>query len=403
MSAYTKGCIKLAKTLATIGEKQVSGKLLLEGGTQEWQLYFLSGQLLYARGSWHPARRWYRAIAKHWPDFQLKVKLLEDEGLWEYKLLHKGVEEDCLSLTQAKAILRAIAYEVFFAIIREFNFTRTWHFLKPPNSPIAQNLLLSNSEIQQVLTSANQLSKQWKEMGFSHLNPDLAPIIKESVNLSNHLKSDSFWLENKILNGDNTIWDVALERKQPLSITTRSLNYFEKQGLIAFKKVQDLPSPMAKKKLVSAALTPSGQTIACIDDSPLVGDFLEQILKPLGYKILKIQDPFQGLPELEKHKPALIFLDLVMPKVNGYNVCYFLRKTTMFQETPIVFLTMQDTIVDRTRAKLTGANDFLSKSSPPEKVVQVVEKYVNSTSVANKSPNLLEEQTISFNPFPISN
>lgn len=403
MSAYTKGCIKLAKTLATIGEKRVSGKLLLEGGTQEWQLYFLSGQLLYPCGSLHPARRWYRAIARHWPDFQLKVKLLEDEGLWEYKLLHKGIEEDRLSLTQAKAILKGIAYEVFFTIIREFNFTRTWHFLKPPNSQIVQNLLLSNSEIQQVLLSANQLSTQWKEMGFSHLDPDLAPIIKESVNLSNHLKTDSFWLENKILNGDNTIWDLALERKQPLSITTRSLDYFEKQGFIAFKKVQDLPSPMANKKLVSAAVTSNKPTIACIDDSPLVGDFLEQILKPLGYKILKIQDPFQGLPELEKHKPALIFLDLVMPKVNGYNVCYFLRKTTMFQDTPIVFLTMQDTLVDRTRAKLTGANDFLSKSSPPEKVVQVVEKYINGRGFTKKTPNLLEEQTISFNPFPISN
>jgi len=403
MSAYTKGCIKLAKTLATIGEKQVSGKLLLEGGTQEWQLYFLSGQLLYARGSLHPARRWYRAIARHWPDFQLKVKLLEDEGLWEYKLLHKGIEEDRLSLPQAKAILKAIAYEVFFAIIREFNFTRTWHFFKSPNSKIAQNLLLSNSEVHQVLTSANQLFKQWKEMDFSQINPDLAPIIKESVSLSHHLKSDSFWLEKKILNGDNTIWDLALERKQPLSITTRSLNYFEKQGFIAFKNVPDWPSPMAKKKLVSAAVTSNEQTIACIDDSPLVGDFLEKILKPLGYKILKIQDPFQGLPKLEKHKPALIFLDLVMPKVNGYNVCYFLRKTTMFKDTPIVFLTTQDTIVDRTRASLTGANDFLSKSSPPEKVVQVVEKYVNAKGCAQKTPNLLEEQIISFNPFPINN
>lgn len=403
MSAYTKGCIKLAKTLATISKEGVSGKLLVEGGTQKWQLYFLFGQLLYPCGSFHPARRWYRAIAQYWPDFQLKVKLLEDERLWEYKLLHKGIEDDRLSLPQVKATLGAIAYEVFFAIIQESNFSRTWHPLKPPNSQIVKSLLLSASELQQVLTSINQLSKQWKEMGLSHVDPDLAPIIKESINLSSHVKSDSFWLENKILNGDNTIWDIALQRKQPLSVTTRSLKYFEKQGLIAFNKVPDLPSPMVKNKLISAAISSNNLTIACIDDSPLVGDFLEQILTPLGYKIIKIQDPFQGLPELEKHKPDLIFLDLVMPKVNGYNVCYFLRKTTMFQDTPIVFLTMQDTIVDRTRAKLTGANDFLSKSSPPAKVIEVVEKYVKNKEITNKYPNVLDDKKIGFNPFPISN
>lgn len=403
MSAYTKGCIRLAKTLATIAEKQVSGKLLLESGSQEWQLYFLFGQLLYPCGNLHPARRWYRAIAQYWPDFQLKVKLLEDERLWEYKLLHKGIEDDRLSLFQGKVMLKAIAYEVFFAIIRESNFRRSWHPLKPPNSQIAKSLLLSASELQQVLVSVDGLSQQWQEMGLSHIHPDLAPSIKDSVNLSNHLKLDSFWVENKILNGDNTIWDIAREKKEPLSITTRSLNYFEKQDLIAFNKVADWPSPMAKNKLVSAAISRSKATIACIDDSPLVGDFLEQILQPLGYNLIKIQDPFQGLPELEKHKPALIFLDLVMPKVNGYNVCSFLRKTTMFAETPIVFLTSQDTLVDRTRAKLTGANDFLSKSSSPEKVIQVVEKYVQITQSAKVSPNLLEGEQISFNPFPLSN
>ncbi|MDY6804964.1 MAG: response regulator [Cyanobacteriota bacterium] len=402
MSAYTKSCIKLAKTLATISKERVSGKLLVEGGTKKWQLYFLFGQLLYPCGSFHRARRWYRGMARYWPDFQLKAKLLEDERLWEYKLLHKGIEDDRLSLPRVKAMLGAIAYEVFFAIIQESNVTKTWHPLKPPNSQIAKSLLLSASELQPVFASINKLSQQWKEMGLSHVEPDFAPIIKESVNLSTHVKSDSFWLENKLLNGDNTIWDIAIEKKQPLCVTARSLNYFEKQGLIAFNKVPDLPSPMAKNKLVSAAVSSYNLTIACIDDSPLVGDFLEQILKPLGYTIIKIQDPFLGLPELEKHKPDLIFLDLVMPKVNGYNVCYFLRRTTMFQETPIVFLTVQDTIVDRTRAKLTGANDFLSKYAEADKVIQVVKKYVKTKEVTSKEPNVLYEPKKGLAPFPIS-
>ncbi|NES07903.1 MAG: response regulator, partial [Okeania sp. SIO2F4] len=65
------------------------------------------------------------------------------------------------------------------------------------------------------------------------------------------------------------------------------------------------------------------------------------------------------------------------PKVSGYTICDFLRKTTMFKDTPIVFLSTKDGILDRTRAKLIGANDYLCKSSSPEKVVEVVEKYVS--------------------------
>lgn len=405
MSAYTKGCIKLANTLAAVSQKQVTGKLILSSGSQEWQLYFLCGQLLYPCGGLHPTRRWYRAIVQNLPNFQLEGRKLADERLWEYKLLHKGIEQNQLNLSQAKAALVAIAEEVFFALVSQSNLTRSWHYLKPPSSQIAQSLLLSTSEIPVVISSAKKLWKQWKEMGLSHLQPELAPTIRNSVSLSNQVTVDSFWGENYLFNGDNTIWDIALKRKQPLSITTRSLDYFEKQGLIDFKTVPDWPSPMKKLQMVSAAVTVSKPiTIACIDDSPLVGDFLEQILEPMGYEVLKIQDPFQGLPELEKHQPALIFLDLVMPKVNGYTVCYFLRKTTMFQDTPIVFLTVQDTLIDRTRAKLTGANDFLSKSSPPEKVVQVVEKYVNVKGFQKKSVRLSnEEEMLNLKALPISN
>jgi chemotaxis family two-component system response regulator PixG len=75
-------------------------------------------------------------------------------------------------------------------------------------------------------------------------------------------------------------------------------------------------------------------------------------------------------------KPALIFLDLVMPNANGYEICGQLRKLSIFKETPIVILTGQDGIVDRVRAKLVGASDFLSKPVDATTVVNVIRKYV---------------------------
>lgn len=105
---------------------------------------------------------------------------------------------------------------------------------------------------------------------------------------------------------------------------------------------------------------------------------------------MQIQDPIKGLVLLEECKPDLIFLDLIMPKVSGYTICEFLRKTTTFQGIPIVFLSTQDSIIDRTRARIVGANDYLCKSSCPEKIVEVVEKYVNPKHSINESKSSLE-------------
>jgi chemotaxis family two-component system response regulator PixG len=118
--------------------------------------------------------------------------------------------------------------------------------------------------------------------------------------------------------------------------------------------------------------------IACIDDSPTVGQVLAAILEPAGYRVVNIQDPLSGIATLVKHKPDLIFLDLVMPDTSGYNLCNFLRKTPTFQNTPIIILTSQDGILDRTRARLAGATDFLTKPPEPQTMINLVQSHLGS-------------------------
>jgi two-component system, chemotaxis family, response regulator PixG len=122
--------------------------------------------------------------------------------------------------------------------------------------------------------------------------------------------------------------------------------------------------------------------IACIDDSPAIGQIMESILSSQGYEVLSILNPLQGISILLERKPDLIFLDLVMPNTNGYELCTFLRKTTSFQETPIIILTGNDGVIDRVRAKLTGASEFLGKPPEPQKVLQMVHKYLGAPDTA---------------------
>jgi two-component system, chemotaxis family, response regulator PixG len=129
--------------------------------------------------------------------------------------------------------------------------------------------------------------------------------------------------------------------------------------------------------------------IACIDDSPMIGEQIKEILQPFGYEVKVITNPLQGIATLLQDKPDLIFLDLVMPNTNGYELCTFLRKTSAFQNLPIVILTGHDGVIDRMRAKMAGASDFMSKPPDAMKVLQMVEKHLGITADApNVNPSL---------------
>ena len=377
MSATATGCKMLSDTLAVLSQKRATGKLLLEHGEQKWQLYFFDGSMLYATGGLHRSRRWYRAIADHCPDFRVNLHQMAAEELWEYQLLQHGIAQREMSVEQAKGIIRSSIYEVFFSIANQSGLKRKWHPYKQPLFSINTRLLISKLESEQMLSDNRELCQKWEAMGLSHLNPDLAPILKQSASLESRVSSDSLLALSNHFNGQNTLWDIALKKKQCLTVATRTLYHFVKQGLIDFRTVQDLPSPLEQWRLAAAIVQPVRPLIACIDDSRAVCEFLEQILVSAGYRVVKIQDPMKGIATLAEQKPALIFLDVIMPKASGFTLCNFLRQTPAFRDTPIVFLTGQDGIVDRTRAKWTGATDFVSKPPTREKVLQVVEKYLN--------------------------
>jgi chemotaxis family two-component system response regulator PixG len=109
---------------------------------------------------------------------------------------------------------------------------------------------------------------------------------------------------------------------------------------------------------------------------------MQRILEPLGFEVMVITEPLQSVSILLKRKPDLIFLDLIMPNTNGYELCTFLRKTTTFQEVPIVILTGRDGMIDRVRAKMAGSSDFLSKPPDSLKVVQMLRKFLKADEAA---------------------
>jgi chemotaxis family two-component system response regulator PixG len=135
--------------------------------------------------------------------------------------------------------------------------------------------------------------------------------------------------------------------------------------------------------LISHANTQSGRKVKSnapriiyIDDSPADSRSMCEIVESLGYQYTNIPDPLQALPMLIELKPKLIFLDLVMPIANGYEVCAQIRRISAFRDTPIIIVTSNDGIADRVRAKIVGASGFLGKPIQHKKVLKVLKKHI---------------------------
>jgi len=378
MLATENACNRLSNTLTVLSQKQATGKLLLEHDEQQWQIYLFKGHLVYATGGLHQTRRWYRGIKQHCQNLKVNASLVSGEELWEYQLLQQAIAHNQITREQAKGIVTSSAYEVFFSLFSQPTLKREWTSQKQPSREFISDLFLSPEETQKVLASASSLWEEWNQMGLTEVLPEQAPILKHSKHLKKRVSHESLLVLNKKFNGQNTLWDIVLKKQETWKALPRILSHFLKQGWIEMKAVPDLPSPLQQLRLVYSATSRPQPIIACIDSND--GNFLEKTLAPVGYRVLKILDPLEGISVLAKSKPDLIFMDLVIPDVNGYSLCSFLHHTPRFKEIPIAIFSKQDDWITRLRAKMAGASDFVSKPATAKKIMAVVDKYLKNTS-----------------------
>ena len=119
--------------------------------------------------------------------------------------------------------------------------------------------------------------------------------------------------------------------------------------------------------------------VMVIDDSATIRKVLEVSLKREGFIVVSFPDGIEALRWLNQPNvptPALIFLDVNMPKIDGYSLASYIKHKNKFQNTTIVMLTRRDGVVDRLRARLAGATHYLTKPCKTEDIVNVVQSYL---------------------------
>jgi two-component system, chemotaxis family, response regulator PixG len=375
---------RLATELGEIKHQHFSGHILLKSSLgQEWCLYVYLGRILYATGGSHPIRRWVRnsTIAgvdvSSADDLQVRIDALtnisaltpaELNSCWEYYLLVNWAKQGRITRNGLIKQIQTTIVEVLFDIVQ----AETVSYQQVAQDQLSPQLTLI--DVDRAFGLAVQQQQQWQQAGLQDILPDRAIEIVANTEFQQIVSPSAYQALRFVLNGQHSIREVAVKaRKSPVAIAQSFRSHLE-SGMLGLVDLPDFASPGELGKHPPGYKAP---TIMCIDDSPFVCDRLEQIFQQEGYQFISVLDSLKAIPIAIAKKPDLIFLDLVMPNANGYEICSRLRKIRAFQNTPIVILTGNDGVIDRVRAKVVGATDFVTKPVQSELVLEIAQKYLS--------------------------
>ncbi|ELS01047.1 response regulator containing a CheY-like receiver domain and a GGDEF domain [Xenococcus sp. PCC 7305] len=348
-----------------------------------WTLYLYLGRIVYATGGIHPVRRWRRNLVAYCPqrlahfnEIQLELATIPEEECrisWEYKLLSLWIDQKKITREQATRMIKATIIEVLFDLAHPIEvFCQT---IK--DNLISTRLVLIEAE--QVIAEANKLWQAWQEAKIADRSPDMAPVIRQPEALKKRTSSQVYQNLSQLLDGQQTLRDLSIRMRRDVVTVTRSLIPYIQLGLVQLITIDDIPPPVSPPiaHKLSKGISPHRILIACIDDSPQICQSMEHIMRSAGYQFVSEMDGLRAIAVLLNRKPDLIFLDLIMPNTNGYEICTQLRKLSYFKQTPIVIVTGNDGLIDRVRAKMVGSTDFISKPVDEKLVLGTIEKYLS--------------------------
>jgi twitching motility two-component system response regulator PilG len=112
--------------------------------------------------------------------------------------------------------------------------------------------------------------------------------------------------------------------------------------------------------------------IMVIDDSSTIRRSAEIFLGQAGYQVVLAEDGFDALAKMNDHRPALIFCDILMPRLDGYQTCALIKKSAKFHATPVIMLSSKDGLFDRARGAMVGSDAYLTKPFTKDSLLKTV-------------------------------
>ena len=119
-----------------------------------------------------------------------------------------------------------------------------------------------------------------------------------------------------------------------------------------------------------------GIKVVVIDDSKTIRRTAETLLKKAGCEVVTATDGFEALSKVMEHQPNIIFVDIMMPRLDGYQTCALIKNNQAFKKIPVVMLSSKDGLFERARSRIVGAEHYMTKSFTREELLNTIKTYV---------------------------
>ena len=117
--------------------------------------------------------------------------------------------------------------------------------------------------------------------------------------------------------------------------------------------------------------------VLVIDDSNTIRRSAELFLRQAGYDVILAEDGFDALAKISDYKPQIIFVDIMMPRLDGYQTCSLIKHNKVFKSIPVIMLSSKDGLFDRARGRIVGSEHYLTKPFTRDELLSAIERHVS--------------------------
>ena len=137
-------------------------------------------------------------------------------------------------------------------------------------------------------------------------------------------------------------------------------------------------------------------TVLVIDDSNTIRRSAEAFLRQAGFNVVLAEDGFDALAKITDHHPEVIFVDIMMPRLDGYQACSLIKRSKAFRTIPVIMLSSKDGLFDRARGRIVGSEHYLTKPFTRDELLSAIEQHVAAPALPALTH--LDAQSVSLPP-----
>ncbi|GAB4523973.1 MAG: response regulator [Pleurocapsa sp.] len=392
--------------LTNFSNQQITGCLQLFYDSFTYSIYLYRGKIAYATNSLEPferLERHLRRLSHNVPNLKGEIRnsirlifdIETDDTIktpGDYQAISWLLEQEHINKKQAIVLITRMIKEVFETYLLLSN--------QYKSNIIKNTKLIEPIEVFELVDIAEKCQKEMQKW-YSYL-PYISSSYQRPYFFSKPGESTEKQKIGKILRGFNFRQLAAILNQDELLIVKKFFPLIANKTIV----IHDPQSPFdllprISRETISIITKTQTKTsgtqdeqfdlneissknikqqkwkIVCIDDSPTILNEISRFLAGDEFSVHPISEPLKALMKIIRIKPDLILLDVGMPNIDGYKLCSLIRKYSAFQNTPIVMVTGNKGLIDRAKARMAGASDYMTKPFTQSDLLNIVFRYLS--------------------------